>query len=294
MIRTLLVSLMFCILGLHCHGQVTFYYGVNNKPVVSETQAVIIKELHHKSESKYVLTTRIRSTKQWIEAERQKIRILNDGILRIRIPGEGFFPKIIDREINLLDHHSFYAFEESNKGNLIRTGTSSSYLPLHLDGIITEYHPNGIEKSVSVFQNNQLMSNQNWLSDGTSYIDSIIYSADKEPVYQPGVAYFHSYLLQQIGELKINLDEYDDKVVIGWVVMENGSIDGVIALEGKSDQLNQLLVEIIARIPGEWEAAILDGKPVRYFMSIPLNITHDEVNFQDLEFSMGVLHYNRY
>ena len=110
----------------------------------------------------------------------------------------------------------------------------------------------------------------------------------------PGVAYFNSLLLQQIAMLKINREEYDDEIVIGWVVMENGVMNGVIPLTGKSKQLNKLLADIIAGIPGEWEPAILDGKPVRYFMSIPLTISHNNAKFQDIEFSSGMLHYNRY
>ncbi len=143
-------------------------------------------------------------------------------------------------------------------------------------------------------QNNQLISNQNWLSNGNPYIDTIFYSADQEPVYQPGVVFFNSYLLQQIAKSKINLEEYDDEIVIGWVVMETGVMNGVIALKGKSLELNKILANMIAGIPGEWQPAILDGKPVRYFMSIPVNISHHNAKFQDIELSQGVLHYNSY
>jgi len=291
---TVLTSFLFLILALHCKGQEVFYYGVNNRPLDSETEAITSKILLQKSDHKYIIETQIRSDKDWTKAERQKIKVKKDGTHRIYLRRGGIFPKKFLREIKLLDHLSFYAFEESNRGNLIRSGTSNSYLPLLLDGTITEYHPNGIEKSVSVFQNNQLLSNRNWLSDGSPYIDSIFYSADQEPDYRPGVAYFQSYLLQQLAASKINLDEFDDDILIGWVVMETGVIDGVMALKGKSLELNQLLVDIISRIPGEWEPAILNGEPVRYFMSIPLTILHQEAKFQDLEYRWGVLHYNRY
>ena len=76
--------------------------------------------------------------------------------------------------------------------------------------------------------------------------------------------------------------------------MESDKIDGAIALKGKSRQLNQILVNTIIELPGYWTPAVLDGKKVRYFMSIPLNFIHQEVNFQDIEFSSGVMHYNRY
>lgn len=187
-----------------------------------------------------------------------------------------------------------YEFEESTLKSKVRSGTSSKYLPLHLEGTVTEYHPNGNVKSVSEFNDNQLVSNQNWLSDGTPYLDSIFYSADLEPEFKLGNDFFRSYLIQQIGKSKLDLSQIEDVVVIGWVVMETGNIEGTLALQGKSRQLNQYLVKTIAELPGEWQPAELNGIPVRYFMSIPLNFLHNEANFQEVELSSGMLHYNRY
>ncbi|MCP4310162.1 MAG: hypothetical protein GY790_02780 [Bacteroidetes bacterium] len=293
MIRTLIASVIIIILVKPGHGQDIYYYGANNRPVVAEEEAVMLKRLNQKSENKYVLETRIKRNNAWKEEDRQKIRIDKDGRLRISTSGERFFPKIVFREITSLEP-GLYSFEETAKGQKTRTGTSTKYLPLLLEGKVTEYHPNGNQKSVSLFQNNQLISNQNWMPDGNPYIDSIFFSTDKEPVFQPGVAYFNSSLIKQIAKSGINLEEYDDEIVIGWVVMETGVMNGVIPLKGKSQHLNKILADIIAGIPGEWEPAILDGKPVRYFMSIPLNISHNHANFQDIEFSQGMLHYNRY
>jgi hypothetical protein len=293
MIRTLLVSLIVFFSALHCSGQEIYYYGANMKPLNSENEALLVKEVTKKSDKKYVIETRVLVSSAWVDAEQQKIRIDKDGTLRIRTKDERIFPRRIFRTISR-SVPGQYAFEETAKKQKIRSGTSSNFLPLLLEGYVTEYHNNDIEKSVSIYENNQLQSNQNWRPDGSPYIDSIFYSTDKEPVYRPGVANFHSSLLQQLGEAKINLDEFDDDVVIGWVVMETGQIDGVIPLKGKSEELNQILVESIARIPGHWEPAVLNGKPVRYFMSIPLTIFHHEAKFQEVEYSWGVLHYNKY
>jgi len=293
MFRTLIASVLFVIIVKPGHGQENYYYGPNNRPVVTKEEAVMIKSLNQKAENKYILETRFKRNNAWMEPDRQKIRIKQDGQLRIRTRGERFFPKITIREI-ASSEPGLYSFEETCKGVKTRSGTSGRYLPILLEGKVTEYHPNGNMKSASLFQNNQLISNQNWMPDGNPYIDSIFYSADREPVYQPGVAYFNSSLLQQIAKSGINLEEYDDEIVIGWVVMETGIMNGVIPLKGKSQQLNKLLADIIAEIPGEWTPAILDGKPVRYFMSIPLNISHNNAKFQDIELSQGMLHYNRY
>lgn len=209
------------------------------------------------------------------------------------IKGEQLFPTTIYREITVSESGLYY-FEETARNLKIRTGNASMDLPLQLEGMVTEYHPNGREKSVSFYRNNQLQSNQNWLPDGNPYIDSIFYSVDQAPEYLPGEAFFNSFLLQELVKSKIDLNEYDDDIVIGWVLMETGVIDGVLALKGKSQTMNNLLSDIISRIPGEWEPALLDGEPVRYFMSMPVNFMHNEVKFQEIEYSWGVLHYNRY
>ncbi len=149
-------------------------------------------------------------------------------------------------------------------------------------------------KSISEYRNNQLISNQNWLRNGDKYIDSIFYSADREPEYKMGPDFFHKYLLQNLYNSDIDLTQIQDVVEVAWVVMENGEMDGVIALSGRSLQLNQFLVNTIADMPGEWQPAMLNGKAVRYFISVPLNFQQNEINFQELELSSGTLFYNRY
>lgn len=293
MARSILLSFVFTISTLICSGQESYYFGPNMRPVQNEDEALFVKEVLKKSEKKYVIKTSALAGTAWTQLERQKIRVDRDGIMRIRTKDNRFFPRRIFRTISE-SGSGLYSFEETYKKEKSRTGTSGTYLPLMLEGIVTEYHNNGIEKSVSLYHKNQLQTNQNWLPDGSPYIDSIFYSTDQDPVYLPGVAYFQSSLIQKLVEAEVNMDDYDDDIVIGWVVMESGHIDGVIPLKGKSKELNQILVESIAAIPGEWEPAVLDGKPVRYFMSIPLTIFHHEAKFQEVEYSWGVLHYNKY
>ena len=281
--------------AFHCQisGQEIHYYGVNSKPVEQVDDAVVTKEVKQKSEKRYVVRTRQNTGTGWEQVSKEKIKVQRDGTLLIYYKSDRFFPKKIYRRMVEVGP-GLYEFEESTLKSKIRSGTSTDFLPLHLDGTVTEYHPNGNIKSLSEFNDNQLVSNQNWLSDGTPYIDSIFYSADLEPEFKLGNDFFRSYLIQQLGKSKLDLSQIEDVVVIGWVVMETGNIEGTLALQGKSRQLNQYLVNTIAELPGEWQPAELNGIPVRFFMSIPLNFLHNEANFQEVEFSSGMLHYNRY
>ena len=293
MLRILCVSLWMIIPAICCMGQELYYFGANNRPLNTEEGARFIQEVHKKSEKNFLLKKSVKSGRTWSEAIYQKITVIDEGKLRIRTRGKGILQKRLFRQM-IPAGKGMYAFEETVNGILLRSGSTSRYLPLMLEGTVKEYHPNGMEKSVSIFQNNQLISNKNWLQDGSSYIDSIYFSTDRAPIYRPGDKSFKNHLIKGIAEAKLDLDEYDDDVIIGWVVMETGQIEGVIALQGKSNFLNQTLVDIIAETPGDWEPAYLDGNPVRYFMTIPITISHSGAKFQDLEFSMGMLHYNSY
>jgi hypothetical protein len=279
--------------AFHVSGQEVHYYGANSRPVDRIDDAVVIKEVKQLSKKRYKISTRQKTEDVWGQESKEKIKILQDGTLRIYASGDRFFPKKIYRIIREAGP-DLYEFEESTLKDKLRDGTSTKFLPLHLEGTITEYHPNGQTKSISQFHDNQLVSNQNWLSDGTPYIDSIFFSADKAPEFKPGNAFFRAYLLQQLKASKIDLNQIEDAVVIGWVVMETGKLEGSIALKGKSRSFNQFLVKTIAEMPGDWQPAQLNGAPVRYFISIPINISHREATFQDIELSSGMLHYNTY
>lgn len=280
-------------------GQQFYYYGPNSKPVQIADNAQQSKELRQKSETQYTIKTRLRvesekSKDGWQVTEQEKIKIENNGTQFIRRKGEGIFPKKIYRKMTEREP-GYYEFSEVDlSGGILRTGFSSSFLPLHLEGVITEYHSNREIKSISEFKDNQLVSNQNWLRTGEPYIDSVFYSTDREPEYKMGPEFFHSYILQSLANSKLDLSEVNDVVEVGWVVMENGEMEGVITLSGKSMQLNQLLVNTIAGMPGDWQPAMLNGKAVRYFVSVPLNFSHLSASFQELELSGGVMHYNKY
>ena len=271
-----------------------YYYGANSKPVSHLADAISFKEVKKKSENKYVIQTHQKKEGNWQKVRKEKIKIHGNGNQTIHYNDNTIFSKKFYRSIEKVGSGE-YLFKESTLNGEIRNGSSTAFLPLQLEGNVVEYHPNRELKSRSVYRNNQLVSNENWLSDGSKYIDSIFYSADQEPEYQMGDDFFKSYLLKSLEKSEIDLSQIADQVVIGWVVMESGELAGPIALMGKARQLNEFLVKTIAELPGYWTPAILDGAPVRYFISIPLNFIHREVNFQEIELSPGgVMHYNKY
>lgn len=290
--------LLFCLVSVSASHAQLYYYGSNSKPLKNEANALTQIEVRQKSENSYIVKSYEISEEEynrgaWILTGREKIKVEADGTQYIRRKGDGVISEKIYRKMTMAEP-GHYEFSESDEGRIRRKGFSSGYLPLHLEGQVTEYHTNGNVKSISQYKDNQLLSNQNWLRNGDKYIDTIFYSADQAPEFKNGPAFFHNYLLKQLYDSDIDLSQIQDVVELGWVVMENGEIEGIITLSGRSRLLNEFLVNTLAGMPGEWQPAMLDGKTIRYFISIPLNFEQLEVNFQDLELSSGVLHYNKY
>ena len=295
-----LFTILICSIAIigSLRAQTVYYYGVNSRLVDNADDARMKKEVIQKSETRFIIKTSVVSNSEkrddgWLMTEKEKIRIEKDGNLYIHKNGERYYAKKTYREI-IQREPGLYEFSDSDGGRVVRTGFSTRYLPLHLDGAITEYHSNGNVKSISKYSDNQLISNQNWLRNGDRYIDSIFYSADREPEFKMGPEFFHKYILQNLYDSDIDLTQIQDVVEVAWVVMENGEMDGVIAMSGRSLQLNQFLVNIIDGMPGKWQPAVLDGKAVRYFISVPLNFQQNEINFQEVELSSGTLFYSRY
>ncbi|MFH0755866.1 MAG: hypothetical protein V2B15_01090 [Bacteroidota bacterium] len=293
-IRPATICLFLLLPLVFLHGQELYFYGVNSRPLDSEQQALTLKEVRKTAQDHYTIITKHLAKDGWERGIRQKIRVRSENSLVIRESGpDRFFPRKIFREMGLTASGAF-TFRDSDGNGVIREGTSSRFLPIHLEGKLTEYYPGGQIKSISQYRDNQLITNENWLSDGTRYTDNLFYSVDRLPEFEYGVQFFNSYLMQKLSNSGIDLSQIDDRVVIGWVIMETGAIDSPIALEGNSTQLKRILTDIIAALPGVWKPATLNGKPVRYFVTLPLNFFHRDVSFQNIETSSGVLIYDKF
>ena len=90
-----------------------------------------------------------------------------------------------------------------------------------------------------------------------------------------------------MAEKEFPLNEVEDELLIGCVIMENGELDGVRILKGKVPSVNQFFIETMEALPGEWEPAILDGKKVRYFITMPVSLKNDTPLLQNVELTPG-------
>ena len=181
----------------------------------------------------------------------------------VRIWKYTFFPVKFTRSFEPVGSGVYY-FEERRRDKLLRSGYSSSHIPLSLEGEVREYYPDGTLKSESVYHQNMLVSNRNYNPDGTEYIHDIFYSTDQPPLYSKGNMFFRNFIITRINQYEVPVLDVNDVVVIGAVILETGELTGVRLVKGRLRDINGFFVESMELLPGSWSPAFLNGEPVRY------------------------------
>jgi hypothetical protein len=276
---TVILLLSFCMVT---KGQESvFLYGANGRPVNSADRALVQKEVKKISDTRYRVRVSVLSDKEWNETRTERIRIRGNR-LRIRYWEGNLLPRSYEIQTRKIEGDLYY-FEEINSGVLVRTGHTSSLVPLHLEGRVVDYYPNGNIKSESLYSGNMLVSNKNYYPDGAEYIHDIFYTTDRPPLYSLGNDFFRRFINARIALNELPLHEIHDLVVIGAVIMETGELTGVHVLEGFSPSVNEVLRQTVEQLPGKWEPARLNGEPVRAFVRFPFNFKVNDRSVHHME-----------
>lgn len=249
-----------------------------------------------KTSSKSAKVTTIKTyelrEKKWEKLYAEKYKKTSDTTYLVRGSGDNIKGSII-RSFQLLPEKSFY-FRDVVKGQLMREGSAKSIAPLFLHGKVTDYYPDGSKKSVSVYHENQLVSNENWLEDGTKYIDNIFYSADVYPTFSPGNLVLRKHILAAFKKAGIDISAISGTVTIGFVVMENGTIDGIRVVKGLGPSVNTVAYEAFKTLEGSWTPAKLNNQTVKFFQSFPINFIYREQHLEFAEMRGAILHFGAY
>jgi len=286
------IILFTCILFISfpLTGQEVYYYGVNNKPLENEENAVSMISINKKGNDRIKLETFVKWRSEWKNAFIEKIKIKTENEYLIRKFANG---RQIDKYARFYSPGAEGGFEfvEMYNDAVKRKGFTTTMLPLNFDGEVTEYFKNETVKSKSVFKNNQLVSNENWLENGEKYIDNIFYSADVPPSYDIETNNLLAHVSNKFSQY--NLIDITGTILVGFVITENGELTGTRIVEGIQPALDRIAVEAVQSFPGKWKPAVLNNENVRFFCTMPINFkTADEfVSFQQIDFTGGMLFY---
>lgn len=287
--RWLIIIFIFLVQHGFSQKNTTQFTGVNGR-ITQESEAIRKKEISVRSDRKINALTYALTEGKWQKQYREKIRKERDETYIYNVKGPGIsetFTRIFDHETDEGVH-----FRDYSNGRKTKDGYALSKFPLVLHGEVTEYYPSGQVKSQSIYRNNELVSNQNWLPSGEKYIDNIFYSADQEPLYSLGMGHMHSHFRQAFLQSGLDISHLTGQIIVGFVVMESGEIADPRIVSGMTSALNAIALKAAGTLTGKWQPAILDGKEVRYFQTFPIQFMHRENIFQNVEFDGSMLHWD--
>lgn len=282
-----ILFLLLLPIAVYSQNDTTIFFGINGE--ISEIEEKNVKkEIDWRSGKKVTVETYKSTDEGWTPVYTEKITLRNDSLFEIKVKGKfsGDLTRIFEKQKD-----GSFKFTDWQDKRIKRVGHTLSKVPLIFDGEVTEYYSNGNKKSASVYENNELISNQNWLENGDEYIDNVFYSVDATPRYLPGMPAMHNHILETFARSNIDTEGINGRIVLGFVVKENGMIDGIKIEEGIGWEFNSLALRAFKTMPGTWQPARLDGEEVRYYQLFPINFIYKDYDFDSLDFRGGMLYW---
>jgi hypothetical protein len=266
------------------------FYGVNNKPLTDVQNAITRIQINQPKDDRLEIETFIKWRDGWRNLYFERIKIKTDNEYLIRKYQNG---RQTDKYVRFytMEPDGTYKFVEMNNDAVKRKGTTTTKIPLNFEGEVIEYYKNESVKSKSIYHDNQLVSNENWLQNGEKYIDNIFYSADIPPSYDIEQANLLSHVSNEFSKHK--LIDISGTILVGFVIMEDGTLTGAQIVEGIIPDLDQVAVNALESFQGKWQPAVLNNTYVRYYCTMPINFKRaDEfVSFEYMDFTDGMLFY---
>jgi hypothetical protein len=286
-----LLSLSFLSATVDPPKKSELFIGTNGK-LSTLDHAIYIQKIKSKSSKISNVQTLKLKDNQWERFYLENYKKVNDSTYQIKANSEEFTGTIY-RTFNQQDDKTF-KFKDKVKGLLIREGIAQSVMPLLLHGKVTEYYKSGNKKSVSIYSNNELVSNENWNDDGTKYIDNIFYSTDIEPAFMPGTKVMNDHLIKGFKDAGIDITSVSGSLVIAFVIMEDGTLEGLKIVKGLGSSINTTAYESFLSLKGDWKPARLNNKNVRYYLAFPINFINKQQSLEFAELRRGILHFGAY
>jgi hypothetical protein len=289
-IMKLLYTILVFIISLTVLSQnnETIWLGPNGQ--LDPVSQVMKKELEFRNKRKAIVKTYQVGSGPDKLLFTEHVSIKNPYEFRIRVRGQGF-SESLTRTFKI-NSDGMLRFTDHQDGCVRRTGSTSSRIPLILQDTVREYYLNGSKKSLSLYRNNELLSNRNWKENGENYIDDIFLSVDEEPLFKPGTFILHNHIMNTFKNSLLDMSQVEGRLVVGFVVMETGDIDGIKIEQGLIPEINELAKKAFGSLNGEWKPARLNGENVRYYQLFPINFIYRQYDFNALELRGGSLYWD--
>ena len=168
-------------------------------------------------------------------------------------------------------YKSGYLIKDYRDKILVASGFSKMIVPLIKEGKWTNYYfSTAMIKSEENYTDNQMTGNKRWNESFVEEISDVFPRAEIDPEYKGGVKKLATFM-----SANINYPGKSDRrgemgtVTVQFIVMEDGTIDGVEILKGVTPSLDEESIRVVKSMP-PWLPGMIDGKKVRILMNIPI------------------------
>lgn len=264
------ILLSFSVLGF-AQETGTFYYSVlgetcNKKN--AKTQVVITssdnKTFKEQTSTKYDNT--------WIKSNSHQLyHFESDSSIIIKLFINDKLAKTTKR-VYRQRKDSIFSFIDHEENIVTQRGSALNILPLIYHGKIDVYYGNGNKRYEAIYKNNRLISNLRWKENGEKDIDNVFdfEQVEIEPKYIKGS--LSEYLGKELKYPKEALmKRIEGRVFIQFIVMEDGSVDGIKILKSVDPLLDKEAIRFVKQTNKKWSPGKIDNVPVRVAVNLPVS-----------------------
>ena len=263
-----LILLIFTTLSAFCQKDTIVYYSKLGKIIDSSTKAQRYDQVKKVTDTVCFLEKYINNNGKWIHLEEdKKLKRINDSTFllysKVTSPTDTIY-----RTVKKIDP-GYIIIDFQNKF-VVSIGYSRLIIPLIKEGKWMNYYVSTNKiRSEEEYTNNQMISNKRWKENGTEDISDVFLLSEIDAAFQGGYDKLLRYLSTNVnfpGKSKRNGEK--GTVTVQFVVMEDGTINGVEILKGVTALLDEESVRVVQSMP-PWSPGLTNGKTVRVVLQVP-------------------------
>ena len=264
-----LLLLTFTTLSAFSQKDSIYYYTKLGRIINSQTEAKRYDKVKNVIDTVIFLEKYINNRGQWLHEEDDK------KLKRIDKYNFVIFSKVtsptdtIYRKVTKVDPG--YIVKDYQNNYLISIGYSRMIIPLIKEGTWRNYYTTTHTlKSEEEYKDNQMISNKRWKENGQEDISDVFTTSETDAFFPGGHDRLEQFLSNNIKYPKKSRRKGEEGTVTAqFVVMEDGTINGIEIIKGVSPLLDEESLRVLQSMPS-WRPGITNNQTVRIALQVPI------------------------
>jgi TonB family protein len=264
-----LLLLTFTSLTAFCEKDTIIYYAKLGKVTDNKSNPQSYDKVKRMTDSVCYLEHYNKKADKWVhDVDDKKLVKMNDSTYL-------YYGKVTAKTDTIYrivkKYKSGYIIKDYQDKILIATGFSRMIVPLLKEGKWTNYYfSTAMIKSEEEYKDNQMTGNKRWNESFMSDIADVFPRAEVDPEFPGGAKKLAAYMSANI-KYPGRSDRQGEMgtVTVQFIVMEDGTINGVEILKGVTKSLDAESIKVIQSMP-LWIPGTIDGQKVRVLLHIPI------------------------